>query len=75
MAVPQPVTETVILQLKSGVNLQDAASNSGSSSVDAFVESTNIIKAQTGALQQFWGHQVEDPNIFVWCIGSNSKPA
>jgi len=71
MSLSEPVTETVILHLKNGVNLENVSSGadaSGSTAEEVFVELTNIIKAQQGFLTQFWGHQVEHPDVFVWSI-------
>jgi len=57
MAPSQPVTETVIVHLKEGVNLENVAcgaSASGSPAIQAFVQLTNTLKAQRGFVCQFW---------------------
>ncbi|KAJ6582888.1 hypothetical protein DFH09DRAFT_1144832 [Mycena vulgaris] len=67
-ASAQPVTETVILHLKAGVNLENATPGSSSPEVEAFVQLTETLKTQPGFIHQFWGNQVEDSRIFVGYI-------
>ncbi len=59
MAPSQPITETLILHLKEGVNLKNVPSGSGASassslSVQTFVQLTDTIKSQQGFVRQFW---------------------
>ncbi|KAJ7468043.1 hypothetical protein FB451DRAFT_1257869 [Mycena latifolia] len=60
------VTETIILHLKEGVTLENVASDAPA--MQAFVGLTDTLKAQPGFIRHFWGHQVEDPRVFVWYI-------
>ena len=56
------VTQTLILHLKEGVNLEDVASGDNSRSdslaVESFVRLTNLLKAQPGFIRQFWVNDV-----------------
>jgi hypothetical protein len=57
MPASQPITETVILHLKEGVNLKNVASGTGantSPAVQAFVQLTDTVKVQQGFIRQFW---------------------
>jgi hypothetical protein len=57
MPASQPVTETIILHLKKGVNLENVASGTGadtSPAVQVFVQLTDTVKAQQGFIRQFW---------------------
>lgn len=63
MPAPKPNTTIVIVRLKEGVNLDNA-----NPSNPAFTKLTTILKKQPGYLGQYWGHQVEHPELFVWCI-------
>ena len=57
MPASQPVTETIILRLKQGVNLENVASGTGantSPAVQAFIQLTDAVKAQQGFIRQFW---------------------
>jgi hypothetical protein len=57
MPLSQPVTQTVIVHLKEGVNLENVACGagaSGSPAVQAFVQLANTLKAQQGFMCQFW---------------------
>ena len=56
-----PVTETIVLHLKDGVDLEDVASStdaSDSPAVQAFVQLADTFKSQPGFIRQFWviGH-------------------
>jgi len=76
MPISQTITETVILHLKEGVYLESVASRtvaSSSPAVQAFIQLTEAVKSQPGFIRQFWGHQVEDPRIFVWSIGKSTS--
>ncbi|KAJ7689387.1 hypothetical protein B0H17DRAFT_1202283 [Mycena rosella] len=66
------IIETVVLHLKPGVNLEDAAPESASPAVRAFARLTDTLKAQPGFIRQFWGHQIEDPRVFAWYIDWDS---
>lgn len=58
MSPSQSITETLILHLKEGVNLENAASDPSCSSCSpasqAFVQLTDILKFQQGFIRQFW---------------------
>jgi hypothetical protein len=57
MPASQPVTETVVLHLKEGVNLENVASGTRASispAVKAFVQLTDTVKVQQGFIRQFW---------------------
>lgn len=52
-----PVTETIILHLKDGVDLEDMASGTGASdspAVQVFVQLADTVKFQPGFIRQFW---------------------
>lgn len=71
MPPDQPVNETIILFPKEGVSLSNTLSSASASEislVQVFVRLTNMLKGQQGFIRQFWGHEVENPNIFVWSI-------
>ncbi|KAE8446064.1 hypothetical protein EG329_012572 [Mollisiaceae sp. DMI_Dod_QoI] len=61
---PEPVTETVILHLKPGKNIEDESSEAHKK----FQEMAGVTKRQEGCLSQFLGHIIENPGIFVWYI-------
>lgn len=53
----QPVTETIILQLKEGGSVEGVASGTGASSspeVQAFVKWTETVESQQGFLRHLW---------------------
>ena len=57
MPPSQPVTETVILRLKEGVDLENVASGTGangSPAVKAFIQLTDTVKSRKGFICQFW---------------------
>lgn len=57
MPASQTVTETIILHLKEGVNLEKIAystSASSSAAVQAFIQLTDTVKSQQGLIRQFW---------------------
>ena len=57
MAPAQPVTESIILHVKEGVNLENAASGvdaSGNPAAETFLQLTENIKAQQGFIYQYW---------------------
>lgn len=60
MSPSQSITETLILHLKEGVNLENAASDPSSSSSSCspasqvFDQFTDILKSQQGFIRQFW---------------------
>ncbi|EPE25949.1 hypothetical protein GLAREA_01861 [Glarea lozoyensis ATCC 20868] len=62
METPQ-LTETILIRVKEGVAIKNDTPE-----MKAFQKLTDIVKSQDGFLRQYWGHQVEDDNIFVWSI-------
>ncbi|KAL3419310.1 hypothetical protein PVAG01_09532 [Phlyctema vagabunda] len=64
VASTQSVTETLIVVPKEKISLDDAANESSR----VFVQLTNTLKSQPGYTRQFWGYQVENPQLFVWSI-------
>lgn len=71
MALAQPVTETKVFQVKHGFSLEDArgtANTNDNQATQIFIQSTKLVQSQKGYIRQFWGHQIEDPRIFVWYI-------
>ncbi|KUJ10750.1 uncharacterized protein LY89DRAFT_689384 [Mollisia scopiformis] len=72
MASPEgPVTQSVTTLLKPGLRLGD---DNESPENQEFIRLNKLLKAQPGCLSQYWGHQVENPNIFMWLIDWESKP-
>ncbi|MCJ1310447.1 hypothetical protein MMC25_004111 [Agyrium rufum] len=67
MTTFQPVNDCIILYVKEGVKLGNATT-SEDPTAKTFVQLTETLKAQRGYLYQYWGHQVENPNIFLWFI-------
>ena len=56
--------ETIVLNLKDGTDSENVPIGAG----QAFGKLTNTLKAQHGFISQFYGPQIENPNIFVWYI-------
>ncbi|KAJ3984641.1 hypothetical protein F5890DRAFT_1515551 [Lentinula detonsa] len=63
-----PITQTSIFQLKEGISLADTTSKIASPAVKAFIQLKETVKAQKGFIRQYWGHQVENSQLFVWYI-------
>ncbi len=81
MAPSQPITETIILHLKEGVNLKNVPSGSGTGAsnspvVQTFVQLTDTVKSQEGFLRQFWVNSLYlAPSTLElkYSIGSSSR--
>ena len=57
MPPSQSVTETIILHLNDGVNLENVASDTSAGSspaIRAFVRLNDTVKSQPGFIRQFW---------------------
>lgn len=57
MPASKSVTETIILHLKEGVNLENMACDTGASTstaVQVFIQLIDTVKSQQGFIRQFW---------------------
>jgi len=72
MSTPQPIEQTIILHLQPDVSLSKISFSStptnSNPTIGTFANLLKLIASQPGFVQQFWGHQVEDPTVFVWSI-------
>ncbi|KAJ3773570.1 hypothetical protein FB446DRAFT_526756 [Lentinula raphanica] len=75
----QNLKRSSIFQMREGISLADATKSSDtpklspSPAVKTFEELCETIKTQKGFIRQYWGQQVEDPTLFVWCIDWESS--
>jgi hypothetical protein len=58
-------TETAIMYLKPDTNFEDASTPAAKQ----LRKCLDIVAAQKGCQQQYYGRQLEDPSLFIWSIG------
>lgn len=58
-------TETALIHIKADAAIEDSSSDAGKT----FIKLMEMLAAQKGYQQQYWGRQLEKPHILVWSIG------
>lgn len=64
-----PVTEIALLYVKPDATIEDSSSPSGQQLRKVF----DFVAGQKGFQRQYYGRQLEDPNLLVYTLGLQSS--